>query len=340
MIPAAEAPTINTRPHSVVGFDGDQSLLPARKFRLADPELRKQLELFCTEGRLSRKQVATKLGVDPSYVAKFINGSNDFDPSRMERVVADVLKAERVRSKDALALFETPFTRQIVGAYETVRKTGDFGLLFCAAGMGKTCSMQLFLAQNPSAIGFTASKGLCSKSAIEHMVFSVLENRAWNNCTPRWMFMVEHLKDSNRPIIVDNAQRLSRAALQWFFDFHDETGVPVVFQGNPEVLDLIRKNDQMFSRIGLKSEIRPPDAKSAAEVVDSMLAKMVPDWADDLRGLALQVAIRSGHFRALRKQLTLATELSLSGGQLADPVTAFRAAHLRLVRDYALNQED
>ena len=104
------------------------------------------------------------------------------------------------------------------------------------------------------------------------------------------------------PPYVDNMQRLHKGALQYLFDLQDETGVPMVGFGNPEVLDTISKVDQMFSRIGIKDEIVLPEFGSAtkaeradvAAVTDGILQRMLPDWADTVRDLSLQVSWHRG----------------------------------------------
>jgi DNA transposition AAA+ family ATPase len=320
----------------------------SRKFPLGDQLLRDQLSDLIKEKGWTRERAGLKLGVGAAYVAKYINGSNDFDPSKMNRSVADLLKAERMKSGEAVRIFPTFVTDRIRGAFETIRKTNDFGLVFSAAGLGKSSAMQLFLDEFPLAIGITASKGVTEKRELESHIFAQVETRAYDNRTSRWDFLVRHLRDSDRPILIDNSQRLRIPALQWLFDFQDETAVPICLLGNPEVLTTIRRNDQMFSRIGLKDEIVLPERRKANAtqrtqvdaVVDGILQQMVPDWAADLRELSLQVAWERGHFRALRKTLTFALQLSLVGGPLKEPKTAFRAAHEKLVRNYSLEDAE
>lgn len=318
----------------------------SRKYPPGDAALRKSFAELIADRGWSREQAGVKIGVGPGYVSKYINGSNDFDAANIDRLLPDLFKAERLKSADAVKIFPTFITDRIRGSLETIRKTNDFGLIFSAAGLGKSSGMQLFLNEFPLAIGITASKGVADKREIEGHVFAAVETKGYDNRSTRWNFLVKKLKGSDRPIVLDNGQRLRIEALQWLFDFQDETGVPICILGNPEVLTVIQRNDQMFSRIGLMDEITLPERSKAKAkdhanvetVVDSLLAQMVPEWAKAVRALALQVAWQRGHFRALRKTLTFAMQLSLNGGALADARTAFRAAHGKLVRNYALEE--
>lgn len=319
-----------------------------RLFAQGEPQLRADLKAYKESESLSNAQLGVKLGVHATYVSKYLSGTNDFDAGKVDRVVGDLLKAESLRTKDAVELFESFVTRRIAGDVETVRKTGDFGLIFSDAGLGKTSGMQLIQRAHPLALALTASKNSCSVTAIQWKIFGLLENKSWNGRTPVWDFIVDHLKGSNRPVMIDNMQRLGKGGLQYLFDLQDETGVPIIGFGNPEIMKVIRGVDQMFSRIGLKDEIALPlfrDAKkhertNVEAVVDGILERMIPAWRAKVRDLALQVAWQKGHFRALRKHLTLAHQLALNGGALEDPCTAFQAAHTKLVSDYALETNE
>jgi DNA transposition AAA+ family ATPase len=67
----------------------------------------------------------------------------------------------------------------------------------------------------------------------------------------KWaLWMEQVLRGTERLIVVDNANRLHFHSFQWLMDFHDATLVPIAFVGNPEVLDILRRSDQLFSRIG------------------------------------------------------------------------------------------
>jgi hypothetical protein len=104
--------------------------------------------------------------------------------------------------------------------------------------------------------------------------------------------------------------------------------------GNPSVLDIIRTNDQWFSRIGLKRELTLR-AGQARTIAERLVAQLIPDAVEPLRELAEQVVERQGHFRALRKEVILARKIR-ENTKDTDWPRAFRAAHETLVRDYAL----
>jgi DNA transposition AAA+ family ATPase len=147
-------------------------------------------------------------------------------------------------------------------------------------------------------------------------------------------FLIEKFKGTNRLIVIDNAQLLSKSGLGFVFDFHDETGSPIALVGNPEIIKRISSNDQQFSRIGVHWKIEPP--LDHMEVpTRKTIHQWFPEHVDELYRLARQVAVQMGHLRALKKQLRLAREIMTNQPDIS-PTTAFRSAHTMLIRNYKL----
>ena len=76
---------------------------------------------------------------------------------------------------------------------------------------------------------------------------------------------------------------------------------------------MIKRNDQMFSRVGLVRAVtlgEPRDArKNARALADRMLTAFCEDRAGEVEDLAGRVCLEQGHFRALYKHLALADDM-------------------------------
>jgi DNA transposition AAA+ family ATPase len=170
-----------------------------------------------------------------------------------------------------------------------------------------------------------------------------IDTHQWRRSVSRWEFLRKHFNQSDRPIIIDNAHRLTSHGRCWIFDFHDATGTPFVLVGNPEILDDIardRGEDQQSTRIGICPELRFNKSRKLADAVNKTLAHRLPQkgfsrLADSIRPLALEVAKRKGHLRALNKQLNVALEF-FEKQKFPTLKDSFMAAHELLIRDYAL----
>ena len=303
--------------------------------------LRAGLQAYMENNNLTLAELARELDSTPSPVSKYLNQKPEGDVLKLEAKIEDVIKNASRRRTSKNDVFSTAVTRQIAGTFETIRETNDIGLIFGPAGIGKTCACELYTRSHPVAVMVTASQMTATGQALQRAVFNAVGSSSWRGNTARADWLVQKFQGSNRLLIVDNAQRLSLSGLQWFFDFLDATGCPGALVGNPEVLQAIRKSDQQFSRIGLKTEIKPAGVKAAEikRVAAEMITQLLPESGAELQAVAEIVAERHGHFRSLRKQLLLTRKIkenAAAAGTEASWEQAFRSAHTQLVRDYSL----
>jgi DNA transposition AAA+ family ATPase len=303
-----------------------------------DADLLNRLIAFRAERGLSIAELARMLGATTAPVSKYLNRKPEGDVEKLEARIADVLKAAALRTEIQSDIFPTFVTTRVSGSLETIRKAPQVGLIYGPAGVGKTCGLKLYLRESPSAVPVFATPWKNSRSDVEIAVFTVLDTRRWDTKTRRADAIVEHLSGSHRLIVIDDAHLLSLNAIKWCFWMHRETGCSVALIANPELLDVIKRNDQMFSCIGLREPITSGKTDEILKSVRALLALHAPEEADVLEDLALQVASKegAGHLRALTMQLALAREMRALTAKLANPRDAFIAAHAKLFRSYQL----
>ena len=298
-------------------------------------DLLAQIRAYKSTNKLSDEKFARLIGASGSQVNRALNNKFEGTPEVFESKVEDFFKAEPSRRAAREELFENEFSRSIKTFLDTVRRTEDIGIAYCAAGKGKTSGIALYLAENPLAVGIELSKWNGGADGLARLMFASIDARSWKGNTSRGDFLAGRFAESRRLIIIDNAHRMTAGARQWIFDFHDATGCPVALVGNPEILDAIRLNDQQFSRVGLRSEIKGGGAKQAESDGDKLTEIHWPEARGKLAGLAATVIKNRGHLRALKKQLLLARDLAAG---FDTPAEAFEAAHTKLVRDYSLTK--
>jgi hypothetical protein len=297
--------------------------------------LRDQLAAYRAENNLSNAALGREIGYSSAAVSTYLGDVFDGDVEKFEARVQDVLRTAPLRRAIGIETFETQVTRMVAGTIKTIQETNQFALIHGPAGIGKTVGAARFQAENPTAILITLLEHCSGAHFIAKQIFAAVKTRGFaTSGQNRTEFIVSMLKGSNRPILIDNAQRMTSSARRWLFDLHDATDCPVVLIGNPEVLDPIKANDQQFSRIGLATGV----ALKTDEIPDitrRILQQMVPEHADELAPLAITVATKRGHLRALRNEIALAKHFMTRTGRSASE--AFQAAHTKLVRDYDLN---
>lgn len=302
-----------------------------------DVNLRDALLAHRERHAMTNSSLATELGFSPSVISQYLaDGGNKYpgDIARLERRVTDYLTNYERRRLIGVPLITTDQTRQVASALESIRRTGDAGIICGDAGLGKTSGILLYVQDNPTCLCITLVRSKRTETAIEGMVFDAVGRGNWQGNTKRWDHIVARTCASNRLLIVDNAHKATKAGLEWLFDWHDETRCPLALVGNEEVLKNVEDNDQRFSRIGLKLAVRLRRPKPMLRHLVNVLA---PDAGDQLDLLSEQVAEHRGRYRAVAKQLTLAAALREGKPDLAWS-DAFRAAHGMLVRNYRIEE--
>lgn len=307
-----------------------------------DETLRARLEDYRISGRakpLTMSALGSELGISATRVNKYLTGKPEGDVVDLENRIADLLKTAATRTVLDVTPFSTYATEVIQATFEQVRKTNDIGLITGPAGIGKTVASRMYLASRPTTLAICVPRWQRTDAGVASLLFAAIDARDWDGQTARSAYLSNRLRNSNRLVIVDNAQRMTVSAREWLFDLHDDTGCPIAMIGNPEVLQSIRRCDQHFSRIGIYQEVALWPKKSPAEIkryASALVDAIVSEPAEGLYDLATAVAEERGHLRALRKQLLLMLDLTETRTYAGDQIRAFHAAHAKLVRDYSL----
>ena len=107
-------------------------------YRPIREELLTQIRAYKSAHKLSDNTFARLIGVAGSQVNRALNAKFEGTPETFESKIEDFFKAEPTRWAAREELFENEFSRSMKDFLDTVRRTEDFGLAYCAAGKGKT----------------------------------------------------------------------------------------------------------------------------------------------------------------------------------------------------------
>lgn len=305
-----------------------------------DPTLIAALLELRSQQNLTNSKLVKLLGIpgtSETFLSKYLNDNLDREVPNFERQAFDVIKSIKERIQFSGEIFVTSVVRKMANAFDLIRKTGFISLITGEAGNGKTSGINHYLLANSSAVRINLNATTRDANKVEGLVFRSVDNRDWKSQSSRYDYLVERFRDSSRLLIVDNAQRLSGSGRQWLFDFSDDARCPIALVGNPELLDRIRTEKTQLSRIGLNPtyELEPSELPAAAARVATQFSD--PQTAEAIADLCSVVAHHEGRLRAVRMTVQLMQELRHTSPDMREhPRKAFRAAHSRLVRNYAL----
>jgi transcriptional regulator with XRE-family HTH domain len=126
-----------------------------------DEQLRARLQQYREEGRerpLTMADIAQEMGVSSTVVNKYLAGKPEGDVVKLERLVADMLKAASKRQNSDVPFFRTNVTDRISATFELIRKTNDVGLIFGPAGVGKSITIAEYTRTNATTLAISVPR--------------------------------------------------------------------------------------------------------------------------------------------------------------------------------------
>jgi len=287
----------------------------------------------------SNAQLGAKLGYSPGAISQYLSDDGckyDGNIAGLEKKAEDFLQALERRRASGVATNPSKVADDMRAAFEYIRKTNDLGAIIAESGEGKTRGIELILKQHNLAILIEVTEWACDKHSIMRAMWDGCAVDGWDRCSAQFPFLVQKMRGSDRPIIFDDAHKLSQPALSLIATFQEKTNCPIALVGINELVKKLEADPQRFSRTGIRWAIAPgkKDPDLLLHQIRS-IAKDVNGEMDELRDLCQQVADHHGHFRAVHKQLKFAAELRHANSDLTW-VKAFRDAHQHLLRPYQL----
>ena len=288
-----------------------------------------------TKENYSNNKLAKKLGVNSSYVSQYCNGKEfSGDLAMFERKLEDFFRNEARRRLSGVETIANDETRAIENGLEILRKLNEIGCIVLASGGGKTRGEELYLKSNPTAIHFQVRAWNNDKNSIEGALFKAVGNAGYDNRTKRADFMVTKLTGSDRLLIIGDAHKLTRAALQGVVDGWEATMIPIALIGTHALQDLLMSDTQRFSRIQLWNEIQPSNDKT---LIAHLAKSLMPELNGELEAitdLGEQIVSHEGLYRAVYKQFKLAEEIRVGAKKPITHLQAVRSAHTKLLRNW------
>lgn len=257
-------------------------------------------------GRFTIGQVARKVGWSTAVISQYRDGKYPGDTAKVERSLRDWFDALERERQIGVALTRSDATEAMAEALELIRSTNDAGVIFGDAGIGKTTGIALYMDDHPTAILITMTRWNRDQGSVERRFMDVLGKGDRKANESRGEYINRRLIGASRLIIVDNAHKATRPALEWLIDSHDYTGCPLALVGNEEVTGKIDDNAQRHSRMLYRRSIT---AGKTRPLIRHLAREIVPDWPrEEVEKGVEAVADVDGRFRNVTKLLRLGRE--------------------------------
>lgn len=227
-------------------------------------ETRRELTAFMTASGKTQRQISKEIGFSTAVISQFLSGTYAGDNEEVERSVKRYLSVGKERLnivKNTVFLESLYNTREALVICSYAHRRNEIALLCGDAGAGKTTALRFYEKNNVGVIMVTANACTTTAVAILGLICEKLGRPAPGRRAQLMKLLVQQLTDTNRLIIIDEADHLSLDALQAVRNLNDEAGVGVVLSGNNKLYKQMKDSrrgyefDQLRTRIVLRKKI-------------------------------------------------------------------------------------
>ena len=288
---------------------------------------------FMEKSGKTQIQVARETGLSGTVISQFISGTYEGDNDKIADSIEKylVIATERLESSDNTVFYpELRNTKTSLFAVKYAHKNCDVVLLSGDAGAGKTTALRYYTQNNTGVIFITASTCISSPTAILKEIASAIGKKATGNKSQIEKTLISALSNSNRLIIIDEADQLTFNAVQAVRNLNDKAHVGILLSGNNRIYNQMVMGARCteFDQVRTRIFVRPKVSNTyTVEEMQNIFPNVEPKGI----GVLLKLAERES-LRMAVKLFNAVIELSVSTGNIV------RASELKMVQEQFLGE--
>ncbi|AQW80768.1 AAA family ATPase [Campylobacter pinnipediorum] len=216
----------------------------------------KKLECFLSDNEISASALARALGLSPATISQFRKAEYKGDIATVAKKIENYIDNYSQKKQKVVALSEEVYqsddfvTANFVIDEAVAEK--EIALIYGEAGSGKTTVLKEFCKKHSNAVLIEATCHTSAKAILEDLC-EALKIDAPNGLNARLKAVARFLKQSDKILVVDEAEHLPLRALEDLRRIHDFSRTPLILCGTEILLkNLMGKNKelkQLYSRI-------------------------------------------------------------------------------------------
>lgn len=218
---------------------------------------------YMEERGLSQGATAKKAGIAESSFSKFLTGTY----TKMEKLaqqVEEFLEKEEMRgntvSAEDLGFARTTISNKVLNVLEYCNIQRSLGVVYGDAGIGKTFTAKNWAKDRTDVYFVTVNPAFAKSKPFLRLLAKALKIEVSGTLDMQMMDILDKLSESDKMIIVDEAQCLDKRTLEIIRSINDATGTAIVLIGNEVVYSkMLGKRQaefaQLFSRISMRNHL-------------------------------------------------------------------------------------
>lgn len=288
---------------------------------------------FMEKSQKTQLQIAKETGISNTVISQFIGGTYKGDNEEVANSIEKylVLANERLENVDNTVFYKNlKNTKTSLFAVKYAHKNCEVVLLSGDAGAGKTTALEYYAKNNTGVIFVTASICTSSPTAILKEIALAIGKRASGSKGQIEKMLISVLSNSNRLIIIDEADQLTFNAIQAVRNLNDKAHVGILLSGNNKIYNQMVMGARCteFDQVRTRIFVRPKVSNSyTVEEMQHIFPNVEPKGI----GVLLKLAERES-LRMAVKLFNAVIELGVNSGDI------IKASDLRLVQEQFLGE--
>lgn len=283
--------------------------------------VRGEMLAYIEETGQSQAEIARAIGASGTMVSQFLNdrypGFGINVAKRMSAFLA--LQARRLAAPPDAVWVETAQARRVLTVLAQCHELKDLGMVFGAAGLGKTRAAEQYKASNPDVILIRVTESIRQRRPFLRHMARLEGVKAPSSGAMDDLFegVLARLRGSGRLLIIDEAQKLDFRTLELVRDLRDLARIGVVLMGNEMIWQMLHTGrtagqyEQQASRVGIRVCLQRGPAKKDVET----LARQYIDGADSEAIAYLHAKSQGvGGYRAVINHCRMAYRIAAADG--------------------------
>lgn len=279
-------------------------------------EVRQTLNEFMSESQKSQRQISKETGLSTAVISQFLSDTYTGNNADVARTINQYLTIgkQRLNNIQTANFYEGLYnTQEVLFACTYAHRKNDVTLVSGDAGAGKTTALKYYAENNTGVIFVTANACTTTATSILSLICEKVGRQVPGRRAALMTALIAQLADTNRLIIIDEADHLSQNALQAVRNLNDLAHVGIVLSGNDKIYRQMLtaqrgyEFDQIRTRIIVRKKVY--NDYSAAEI-----EAMFPNLNQECTGYMLKLACTES-LRTAKKLYEVALEFAYAKGQ-------------------------
>jgi DNA transposition AAA+ family ATPase len=220
---------------------------------------RNMLREYLKSSGKSQSNIAKSIDLSGATLSGFLAGTYKGNMEEVSARVMDFLRLERQRlaAPKEPDFVETLFAKQILQIANYARINKDMAVLHGDAGLGKTFTLEHFVAQHTDVIMITATVDSGSTKAILEKILEKLGRDPRGTISQMAKTIIDLLRGTGWLIIIDESTHLTTQAKEMLRQLHDQAKVGILYCGTHELYSQMYGSHgvvfaQLLSRVGIR----------------------------------------------------------------------------------------